>query len=328
MKKKILITRTIFQEVVDDLSIDFDIEMGGDDPYDKDDLRRRAVDKHALMVWSDRIDDELLAAAPNLKAICNIMVGYNNIDVSACTKRGIVATNTPGVLDDTTADMAWALLLAAARRLPESERWLREGNWDGLRFRAFLGRDIHNATLGILGMGRIGQAVARRAKGFNMSVIYHNRKRLDPQVETDCCARYVDFEGLLGHSDFLSINLPYSAASHHLIGAQQLASMKSSAIIINTARGGIVDDNALIHALKTGEIAGAGLDVFEDEPRFNKAFLSLPNVALAPHIGSATYSTRLAMARLAARNVQVALNGGRPPNLINPEVWENVARTG
>jgi len=275
----------------------------------------------ALLVWGDRIDAALLDAAPRLRAVCNMMVGYNNIDIAACTERGVLATNTPGVLDDTTADMAWALLLAAARRVTESERWLRAGNWKGLRFSGPLGRDVHHTTLGILGMGRIGRAVARRARGFDMPVIYHNRSRLSADLERECNARYVSFDELLAQSDFLSLNLPYSVDSHHLIGARQLACMKPTAIIVNTARGGLIDEAALIDALQSKRIAGAGLDVFEGEPEFNPGFLALDNVALAPHLGSATFATRMAMARLAAANVAAVFAGERPPCLINPEAW-------
>jgi len=222
--------------------------------------------------------------------------------------------------------MAWALLLAAARRVTESERWLRAGNWKGLRFSEPLGRDVHHATLGILGMGRIGRAVARRARGFDMPVIYHNRSRLSPDLERECNARYVGFDELLAQSDFLSLNLPYSTDSHHLIGANQLACMKPTAIIVNTARGGIIDDAALIEALRSKRNAGAGLDVFEGEPDFNPGFLGLDHVALAPHLGSATFATRMAMARLAAANVAAVFAGERPPCLLNPEAWERRRR--
>ena len=321
MKPKVLITRAIFDDVLADLRRDYEVDMGGRDPWPAEELRHRAAGMDALLVWADRIDAALLDAAPRLRVVCNMMVGYNNIDVAACTERGILATNTPGVLDDTTADMTWALLLAAARRVTESERWLRAGHWKGMQFTEMLGRDVHHATLGILGMGRIGRAVARRAGGFDMKVLYHNRKRLDPAVEQAAGARYVGFDELLAQSDFLSLNLPYSPENHHLIGAAELSRMKPSAIIVNTARGGIIDDAALIEALRTGGIAGAGLDVYEGEPDFHRDFLQLDNVALAPHLGSASHATRLAMARLAVENMKTALAGGRPPCLINPEAW-------
>ena len=320
-KPRILITRTVFEEVVSDLSGEFNVEMGAVEPYSPEELLRRASDKVALLVWADRIDAALLDAAPRLRVVCNMMVGYNNIDIAACSERGILATNTPGVLDDTTADMTWALLLAAARRVTESERWLRAGHWKGMPFTGMLGRDVHHATLGILGMGRIGRAVARRAGGFDMKVIYHNRTRLEPALEQAAGARHVSFDELLAESDFLSLNLPYSPENHHLIGAAELSRMKPGAIIVNVARGGIIDDAALIEALRTRRIAGAGLDVYEGEPDFQRGFLELDNVALAPHLGSASHATRLAMARLAVENMKSALAGGRPHCLINPEAW-------
>jgi gluconate 2-dehydrogenase len=323
VKEKILITRRTFDEVVQDLKSDFEVRSNqADKIFTPEELRRRVADRVGLLVWADRIDAALLDAAPKLRAVCNMMVGYNNIDIAACSARGILATNTPGVLDDTTADMAWALLLAAARRVTESERWLRAGQWKGMPFADRLGRDVHHATLGILGMGRIGRAVARRARGFDMPVIYHNRTRLDAALERECNARHVSFEELLAQSDFLSLNLPYSPESHHLIAAPQLARMKPTAIIVNAARGGIVDDAALVDALKRGVIAGAGLDVYEGEPAFHPGFLALDNVALAPHLGSATRATRMAMANLAVKNLRAALRGERPPNLINPEAWD------
>jgi gluconate 2-dehydrogenase len=265
---------------------------------------------------------EVIAAAPQLKAVCNFAVGYNNIDLAACTKAGVMATNTPGVLDDTTADLAWALLMATARRLPAAERWLRNGEWKGWQFIQWLGSDVHHATLGILGMGRIGQTVARRALGFDMKVIYHNRSRLSDEQEAAIRSTWVDKETLLRQSDFLVLLLPYSPATHHTIGAAELALMKPTAHLINVARGGIVDDEALISALRLRRLSGAGLDVFEGEPKFNPAFLELDNVALTPHIGSSSSATRMAMAMRAADNLIAALAGQRPPNLLNPEVFK------
>jgi len=270
-----------------------------------------------LPTGSDRVDAATLAAAPRLKAVCNVAVGYNNIDLAACSERGILATNTPGVLDDTTADMTWALLMAAARRVTEAERWLRAGSWKGWKNDQFLGVDVHHATLGIIGMGRIGQAIARRAKGFSMRVLYHNRRRVPKAVEKQLGAKYVSMEKLLKESDFVSLNMPYSPQVHHLIGAAQLAQMKPTAVIVNAARGGIIDDAALVQALKERRIAAAGLDVFGDEPKFNPGFLEVDNVALVPHIGSATRATRTAMAMLASKNLSAALSGRRPPNLLN-----------
>ena len=324
MKQKILVTRATFDDVVQKLRERFDVEdnQKDDAPWSAEELRRRVADKDGLLpTGSDRIDAALLDAAPRLKAVCNIAVGYNNIDLAACSARGIVATNTPGVLDDTTADTTWALLMAAARRITEAERWLRAGHWKGWKNDQFLGVDVHHATLGIIGMGRIGQAIAHRAKGFSMRVLYHNRKRLPSKVERQTGAKYAGFEKLLRESDFVSLNMPYSPSSHHLIGTKELALMKRTAVIVNAARGGVVDDAALIAALKERRIAAAGIDVFEGEPRFNPGFLDLDNVALVPHIGSATRATRTAMATLASRNLAAALSGRRPPDLLNPEAW-------
>ncbi|MBL8520489.1 MAG: D-glycerate dehydrogenase, partial [Betaproteobacteria bacterium] len=244
-------------------------------------------------------------------------VGYNNIDVPAASARGVMVTNTPGVLDDTTADLTFALLLAAARRVTETERRLRNGEWTGFSLGQWLGTDVHHASLGIIGMGRIGRAIARRAAGFDMTVRYCNRTRLDADTERAVNATYATQDEVLSQSDFVLVMVPYSPPTHHLIGAAELARMKPTAIFINTARGGVVDDLALIDALKHGRIAGAGLDVFEGEPALNKGFLELDNVALTPHIGSATRATRLNMAALAAENLTMALKGDVPPNLVN-----------
>lgn len=268
----------------------------------------------------DRIDETLLARCPKLRAVCNVGVGYNNIDVAACSKRGIMVTNTPGVLDDSTADLAFALILATARRITEAEAWLRAGNWKEWDFELMVGTDVHHTTLGIVGMGRIGQAVARRARGFDMKVIYHNRNRVAVDVETSCNATYRGFEDLLREADFVLLQLPYTKETHHLIGPRELALMKPSAMLINVARGGVVDDAALVDALKNKRVAGAGLDVFENEPKLNPGFFDLKNVVLVPHVGSATLATRKAMAMAAANNLIAALSGKKPPNLVNPEV--------
>jgi gluconate 2-dehydrogenase len=248
-------------------------------------------------------------------------VGYNNFDVDAMTARGVVATNTPDVLTDTTADFGFALLMATARRIAESEHFLRAGQWNKWRYDLFAGSEIHGSTLGILGMGRIGQGIARRgAHGFGMKVIYHNRSRLDAKTEADCGARYVEKDELLRNADHLVLVLPYSPASHHTIGAQELAQMKPTATLINIARGGIVDDAALAQALRERRIAAAGLDVFEGEPKVHPDLLTVPNVVLTPHIASATVGTRLAMAQLAANNLIAFFEQGRPLTPINPQV--------
>jgi glyoxylate reductase len=269
------------------------------------------------------ISAEVMRSAPELRAICNMAVGYNNIDVAAATAAGIMVTNTPDVLNETTADFGWTLLMATARRVTESEHYLRAGHWKKWTYDGFMGVDVHGSTLGLIGMGRIGQAVARRSMGFNMKVIYNNRSRLAPELEAEANnARHVSREELLRTADHVVLVLPYSKESHHLIGAAELALMKPTATLINIARGGIVDDAALIDALSAGKIAAAGLDVFENEPAFNPGFLKLSNVVLTPHIGSASGPTRRAMADCAADNLIAALSGHRPPNLLNPESFK------
>jgi lactate dehydrogenase-like 2-hydroxyacid dehydrogenase len=252
--------------------------------------------------------------------VSNIAVGTNNVDIPACTRRGIQVTNTPEVLNDTTADLTWALLMAAARRVAEGDAMVRRGDWTvAFRMQSPLGTDIHHATLGILGMGRIGQAIAKRACGFDMRVLYHNRGRIPEADERRLNATWVEKDRLLAESDFVVVMVPYSPAVHHLVGAAEIAKMKPTAILVNTARGGIVDDAALVEALKAGRIAGAGLDVFEGEPKLNPGYLSLPNAVLTPHVGSATRATRLAMCRTAVANLAAALEGRTPPNLVNRE---------
>ena len=320
MKLKILVTREVFDETLDYLAQHCEVESNQTDlPFTPDVLGERLRDKSGVMcALTDRIDGGILAQAPQLRVVANIAVGYNNIDVAACTARGVMATNTPGVLDDSTADLAWALMLAAARRLTEVESYIRGGEWTGWRLKQWLGVDVHHATLGIFGMGRIGQVIARRAAGFDMRVLYHNRKRLGAAVEERLNATYASKEGLLREADFVVLQVPYSQETHHLIGAAELRLMKPTAILINSTRGGVVDDAALIEALKAGTIRAAGLDVFENEPKLHPGFLGLKNVVLAPHIGSSTEATRRAMAMTAAKNLVAALTGSTPPNLLNP----------
>ena len=321
MKSKILITRRVFPEIVALLSRQFEVDHNeSDDILSADALRGRAHGcAGVLACLTEKIDAAFFDACPTVKVVSNIAVGYNNIDAAEASKRGVMVTNTPGVLDDTTADLTFALLMAAARRITETERRLRNGEWKkGFALQQWLGTDIHHASLGIIGMGRIGQTIARRASGFEMSVRYHNRTRLDVATETKLNVSYASMEAILAESDFVVVMVPYSAATHHLIKAEQLALMKPTAIFINTARGGIVDDVALIAALKENRIAGAGVDVFEGEPAFNPDFLRLDNVVLTPHIGSATQATRMRMAARAAENIAAALTGKIPPNLVNP----------
>ena len=320
-RPKILVTREVFDETLAYLSEHCDVECNQDDvALGPDELLRRLADKDGVICsLTDRIDAALIAGSKALKVVANIAVGYNNIDVAACTARGIMATNTPGVLDDSTADLAWTLMLGAARRVTEVERYIREGEWKGWRLKQWLGIDVHHSTLGIVGLGRIGQAIAKRATGFDMRVLYHNRKRVAESVELELKAAWVSLDELLRQSDFVVLQVPYSTETHHLIGAAELAKMKPSAVLINSTRGGVVDDAALVEALKNRTIRAAGLDVFENEPKLNPAFLELDNVVLTPHIGSSTEATRRAMAMTAAKNAVAALTGGRPSNLINPE---------
>ena len=320
---RVVVTRRIFQDLVDQLRADFDvIDNQTDASWSAQEYAAamRGADG-ALLTAGDRIDESLLGQCPRLKVVANIAVGYNNLDLAACTRHGVLATNTPDVLNEATADHAWALLLAAARRIGESERWLRAGLWKRWTFEMFMGAEISGTTLGILGMGRIGRAIARRALGFRMPVIYHNRARLSPDAEEG--AIYVDFGELLREADHLVLVVPYSAEVHHIINAAALAQMKKSAVLVNIARGGVVDDAALVSALRAGRIAAAGLDVYENEPSLHPGLLELENVVLTPHIASSTRATRNAMAQLALRNLRTALNGAVPPSLLNSDVLQN-----
>jgi gluconate 2-dehydrogenase len=316
----VLVARAVFAEVVARLQQHFDVESNpGDAIYTPEQLVQRLQGKQgAFITGSERIGAELLDACPDLRVVANMAVGYNNIDIAACTERGVLATNTPDVLTETTADFGFALMMAAARRIAESEHFLRRGEWKKWSYDMFAGSDVHGATLGILGMGRIGQAIARRgALGFGMQVIYHNRSRLAPEVEAPLGARYVDKATLWSQSDHLVLVLPYTAANHHAVGAPELAQMKATATLTNIARGGIVDDAALAQALRQGRIAAAALDVFEGEPAVHPDLLAVPRVVLTPHIASASLATRRAMADLAADNLIAALTGATPPTPIN-----------
>jgi gluconate 2-dehydrogenase len=322
-KPAVLVARKVFPEVVQRLAQHFEVEDNPEDHiYTPDELTQRLQGKvGAFVTLSERIDAVLLDAHPQLRAVCNMAVGYNNIDVAACTERGVLVSNTPDVLTETTADFGFALMMATARRITESERFLREGRWDRWAYDMFAGSDLHGATLGILGMGRIGQGIARRgALGFDMKVVYHNRSRLPADQEAPIGARWVDKETLLRESDHLVVVVPYSAATHHAVGAAELALMKPTATLTNIARGGVVDDAALAMALGEGRIAAAGLDVFEGEPQVHPELLARRNVVLTPHIASASVATRRAMADLAADNLIAALTGGVPPTPVNPQV--------
>lgn len=322
-KPKVLIARAVFPETLARLQQHFDVEHNQEDAaWTKQDLVARLKGKAgALTTGSERIDAELLAACPDLKICANMAVGFNNFDMAAMNARKVLGTNTPDVLTDTTADFGFALLMATARRVTESEHYLRAGKWTKWSYDMFAGAEVHGSTLGILGMGRIGQGIAKRgAHGFGMNVVYHNRSRLAPDLEAACKARYVSKEELLKTADHLVLVLPYSAESHHAIGAAELAQMKPTATLVNIARGGIVDDAALAKALKDRRIAAAGLDVFEGEPKVHPDLLTVSNVVLTPHIASATVKTRRAMADLAADNLIGFLVNGKPLTPLNAEV--------
>jgi glyoxylate/hydroxypyruvate/2-ketogluconate reductase len=323
MKPAILVARAVFPQVLSMLAQHFEVTSNQDDVlWTPAQLIEQLQGKQGVFTTgSERIDAKLLQACPELKICANMAVGYNNFDLAAMTAAGVLATNTPDVLTETTADFGFALLMATARRMAESERFLRAGLWNRWRFDMFAGSDVHGSTLGILGMGRIGQAIARRgAHGFGMKVIYHNRSRLDAATELACGATLVTKQELLAHSDHLILVLPYSPEAHHAIGAAELAQMKPTATLINIARGGIVDDAALAAALKQGTIAAAGLDVFEGEPKVHPDLLTVPNVVLTPHIASATMPTRLAMAQLAADNLIGYLVHGKAVTPLNPQL--------
>jgi gluconate 2-dehydrogenase len=322
-KPKVLVARSIFPETIARLEEHFEVESNqGDESWSKAQLIEKLKGKQgAFTTGSERIDAQVLDACPDLKICANMAVGYNNFDVDAMTARGVLGTNAPDVLTETTADFGFALLMATARRITESEHFLRAGKWTKWSYDMFSGSDIHGATLGIIGMGRIGQGIARRgAHGFGMKVIYHNRSRLDAKLEADCKASYASKEELLKTADHVVLVVPYTPASHHTIGAAELALMKPTATLVNIARGGIVDDAALAAALRDRRIAAAGLDVFEGEPKVHPDLLTVPNVVLTPHIASATVPTRRAMADLAVDNLIGFLVNNKPLTPLNPAV--------
>lgn len=322
--QKILVAGPTFPEVIDRLKQYFEVDWNEGNVLTGDELVQRLLDKDGAMTAGDPITAAVLAAAPRLRVVSNMAVGFNNFDIAAFNAVNVLGTNTPDVLNESVADFGWALMMAAARRVTESEHWLRAGKWQKFQYDAFLGTDIQGSTLGIVGMGRIGQALARRARGFNMRVVYHNRTRVAPQIEAELNAEYASKEQLLRCADHVVLVLPYTPESRHTIAAAELAQMKPTATLTNIARGGIVDDAALAEALRTKRIGAAALDVFEGEPRVHPDLLTVPNVVLTPHIASATEATRRAMANLAADNLIAGLGegpqAGRPPNPINPGV--------
>ena len=324
MKKKVYITRAIPDETVKDLASDFDVNVNPED---------RALTKAefianvrgcdaVICLLTDIVDAEVLdAAAPTCKIFANYAVGFNNFDLKSATARKIVLTNTPGVLDAATATHTFALLLAMARRIPEAERYLREGRWEGWSPMLFVGADVDKKTLGIAGLGRIGKSVARKAKAFDMNIIYHSTAP-DAAIEAELGARFVSKAGLLAQSDFLTLHVPLTADTKYFIGRSELSQMKPSAILINVSRGPVVDEAALVDALKSGVIAGAALDVYENEPQPAPGLAGLPNTVLVPHIASATVKTRADMGRIAASNVRKVLSGLKPDTCVNPGVLQ------
>ncbi|MCX7795189.1 MAG: D-glycerate dehydrogenase [bacterium] len=320
---KVYITRRIPEPGIEMIRKEHEVEIN---PYDRvltrEELLQAVKGKDGILcLLTDKIDAELFdAAGPQLKVVSNYAVGYDNIDVNEATKRGIVVTNTPGVLTETTADLAWALILSTARRIVEADKFTRAGKYQGWAPMLFLGQDVYGKTLGIIGMGRIGQAVARRAKGFNMKVLYNDIRRIPEELEKELNATFVSLDELLEQSDFVSLHTYLSPETYHLINEERLKKMKKTAYLINTARGPIIDETALVRALKEGWIAGAGLDVYEFEPKLVPGLAECENAVLLPHIASASVETRTKMATMAAENLLAVLAGKVPPNPVNPEV--------
>ncbi len=324
MQRAVLISKHIYREAVDYLAGRVQLDYhDSDDGLPSADLLARLADKDGLICQlTDRIDAALMDAVPNVRVVSNVAVGFDNIDIPAATERGVIVTNTPGVLTDTTADLAFALILGAGRRLGESERYLRAGRFRQWRIDLLTGWDIWGSTLGVLGMGRIGQAVARRGRGFNMRVLYYDPLRQSEDLERELGIEYVSKDELLAQADFLSLHCALTAETHHLIGADELSAMKSTSVLVNTSRGPVVDEAALADALESGVIAAAGLDVFEHEPEVHPKLLRLENALIVPHIASASIATRTRMCVMAAENVVAGLAGHRPPNIVNPEVLD------
>jgi len=327
MKPAVLVTKRIFPEAIAYLKERAEVDYAEtDDGMPAEELSRRIRGKQAVVSQlTDKFSADVLATLDGVKVIANVAVGFDNIDVPAATRHGILVTHTPDVLTDTTADLAFALLLAAARRVVEGHHYVHSGQWTKWRVDLLVGQDVHHRTLGIFGMGRIGQAVARRASGFSMRILYHDTRRAPEALERELGMELVSAERLLRESDFVSLHVPLMPETRHLIGAAQLRMMKPTAILVNSSRGPVVDELALAEALRDRVIAGAGIDVFEHEPQVHPLLLQLENVALTPHIASASIDTRRKMSMMAAENAIAALEGRRPPNLLNPEVWDRRA---
>ncbi|MFP4171248.1 MAG: 2-hydroxyacid dehydrogenase [Methanomassiliicoccales archaeon] len=318
---KILVTRRIPDAGLEILEEKAEIEVyEGDAPISRGELIDRVKDKQGLLcLLSDKVDAEVMDSAPELKVISNYAVGFDNIDVDAATDRGIMVTNTPGALTEATADLTWALIMSAARRIPESDAFMRAGRYEGWGPKLLLGRDVYGKTIGIIGLGDIGSAVARRARGFDMRILYHSRHR-KPEKEEELGAEYAELDDLIRESDFLSPHVPLTEGTRHLIGERELDMMKDAAILINVSRGEVIDEGALVSALEEGRIAYAGLDVYENEPEMAPGLANLPNTVLTPHTGSATYTARDEMAVMAANDIILGIQGKRPENLVNREV--------
>lgn len=324
MKPSVLVTKRLYPEAIEYLKARAEVDyVCTDDPLPAEELRRRLGGKQGVVCQlTDKFPAAVIEHLEGVRVLANVAVGYDNIDVPAATRKGILVSNTPDVLTDTTADLAFALLLAAARRIVEGHQYVHSGKWRRWAVDLMVGHDAHHRTLGIVGMGRIGRAVAKRAGGFSMRILYHDAQRAPEEVERALGAEYVSKDRLLAESDFISIHVPLSESTRKLIGAEELRKMKRTAILVNTSRGPVVDEAALAEALEQGVIGAAGLDVFEREPEVHPLLLKLDNAVLAPHIGSASVDTRLKMCMMAVENAVEALEGRRPPNLLNPEVWK------
>lgn len=324
MKPKVFVSRMLPQSALDIIKQNCDMELNtADVRLSKQELIDKIRDKEGLLcLLTDTIDAEVLNSSPRLKIVANVAVGYDNIDVKAATQRKIMVTNTPGVLDNTTGDFTWALLLAVARRVVEADKFTRAGLYKEWGLQLFLGTDVYGKTLGIIGLGRIGQVVAKRAQGFDMRILYYDVVRAKPEIEERYKATFVDKDTLLRESDFVTLHVPLFPETIHFISTREFNLMKPTAFLINASRGPVVDEAALVEALRTKRIAGAALDVYEKEPEIHPGLIPLDNVVLAPHIASASVETRTKMAVMAAENLVAGVTGKRPPNLVNPEVLQ------
>jgi len=324
MKPKVFVTRKLPEKALEIIRAECEMEIN---PYDRKITREELIEgvknKDGLLcLLTDKIDEKIIESGKNLRIIANYAVGYDNVDVNAANKRKIPVTNTPGVLTDTTADMAWALIFTIVRRVVEADKFTKAGKYKGWGPMMFLGGDVYGKTLGIIGLGRIGKAVAKRAKGFDIKLLYFDAFRADEKVEKEMNVKFTNLDTLLKESDFVSIHVPLLPSTHHLIGKKELSMMKKSAYLINNSRGPVIDEKALVKALREKKIAGAALDVFENEPELSPGLADLENVVLTPHISSASIETRTKMAIMAAENLLAGLKGIKPPNIVNPEVLE------